>query len=130
MFIQVLSSAWDSSHWNMNYDWKQSLTHELWIKHECGWNTSAAETWAVTAKTHHRNRSCNWNTNCDLKRVTYIQGGEDPLDALSCRSLFAKGPLIIGLFCRKRPIKIRHPMGLRHPVWVVDKIRVWLKHDL
>ena len=26
-------------------------------------------------------------------------------------------PLIIGLFCRKWPIKIRHPMTLRHPVW-------------
>ena len=31
-------------------------------------------------------------------------------------SFFAKGPLIIGLFCGKSPIKIRHPMGLRHPV--------------
>jgi len=27
-----------------------------------------------------------------------IQGGEDPWDALSCRSFFAKEPLIIGLF--------------------------------
>ena len=44
------------------------------------------------------------------------QGGEDQQDALSCRSLSAKQPLIIGLFCRKRPIKIRQPVGLRHPV--------------
>jgi len=29
---------------------------------------------------------------------------------------FAKEPLIIGLFCGKWPIKIRHPMTLRHPV--------------
>ena len=28
-----------------------------------------------------------------------IQGGEDPLDALSCRSFSAKEPLITGLFC-------------------------------
>jgi len=28
---------------------------------------------------------------------------------------FAKQPLIIGLFCGKWPVKIRHPMGLRHP---------------
>ena len=30
-----------------------------------------------------------------------LQGGEDPWDALSCRSFFAKEPLIVGLFCRK-----------------------------
>jgi len=37
--------------------------------------------------------------------------------ALSCRSLSAKEPLIIGLYCRKRLIKIGHPLGLRHPVF-------------
>ena len=31
-------------------------------------------------------------------------------------SLFAKAPLIIGLFCRKWPIKIRHLMHQYHPV--------------
>ena len=30
-----------------------------------------------------------------------VQGGEDSKDALSCRSIFAKEPLIIGLFCGK-----------------------------
>ena len=29
----------------------------------------------------------------------FLQGGEDPQDTLSCRSFFAKEPLIIGLFC-------------------------------
>jgi len=29
----------------------------------------------------------------------------------------AKEPLIIGLFCGKWPMKIRHPMGLCHPLW-------------
>ena len=33
--------------------------------------------------------------------VRRIQGGEDPQDALSCRSFLAKEPLIIGLFCGK-----------------------------
>jgi len=56
-----------------------------------------------------------------IQHTTHIiqnttQGGEDPSDALSCRSFSTKEPLIIGLFCRKWPIKIRHPMGLRHPV--------------
>jgi len=44
-----------------------------------------------------------------------IQGGEDPQDALSCRSFFANEPLITGLLRGKWPVKIRHPVGLRHP---------------
>jgi len=40
-----------------------------------------------------------------IKHVLYavyvLQGGEDSENALSCRSFFAKEPLIIGLFCRK-----------------------------
>ena len=44
-----------------------------------------------------------WRT-CDKSMV---QSGENALDALSCRSLFAKEPLIIGLFCGKWPPKIR-----------------------
>ena len=47
---------------------------------------------------------------CMCYRVTKTQ------DALSCRSFSAKQPRIIGLFCGKWPIKIRHPMGLRHHV--------------
>jgi len=35
---------------------------------------------------------------------------------MSRRSLCAKEPLIIGLFCKKWPIMIEHPLGLRHPV--------------
>ena len=30
-----------------------------------------------------------------------IQGGEDPQDTLSCRSISAKEPLIVGLFCKR-----------------------------
>jgi len=55
---------------------------------------------------------------CDIARtlVCVTQGGEDPKDALSCRSFLTREPLIIGLFCGKWPIQMRHPMGLRHPV--------------
>ena len=45
-----------------------------------------------------------------------LQGGKNPYDALRCRSLSAKEPPITGLFCGKRCMKIRHPMGLRYPV--------------
>ena len=50
------------------------------------------------------------------KTDTYKQCGEDPLDASDCRSLSAKEPPILGLFCGKIPIKIRHPTPCCHPV--------------
>ena len=37
-------------------------------------------------------------------------------DTFGSRSFFAKEPLIIGIFCGKWPMEIRHPMTLRHPV--------------
>jgi len=39
-----------------------------------------------------------------------VESGQDAYDAFNCRSLSAKGPLVIGLFCGNRPTKIRHPM--------------------
>ena len=45
---------------------------------------------------------------------TWIPVGEDAWDASNCKSLSAKEPLIVGLFCGKRPMKMRHPMGLCH----------------
>ena len=44
------------------------------------------------------------------------------LVTLRCRSLSAKEPLILGLFCGKWPLKIRHPMTLRHPVCMWQSI--------
>jgi len=38
---------------------------------------------------------------------------------LSCTSLSAKEPLISGLFCGKKSIKIRDSMRLCHPVWYI-----------
>jgi len=39
------------------------------------------------------------------------------MDALQVAGHFSqKSPLSIGLFCKRWPIKIRLPMGLRHPV--------------
>jgi len=54
-----------------------------------------------------------------LQRQSMDTWWRNPLDALSCRSFFAKEPLIIGLFCGKGPLKIRHPMGLRDPVHIL-----------
>ena len=40
---------------------------------------------------------CNFSILARGKAV--LQGGEDPWDALSCRSFFAKEPLTLGLCC-------------------------------
>jgi len=45
--------------------------------------------------------------------VAAVQGGEDAWDALNCRSLSAKEPIILGLFCGQWRIKIRHSMHIR-----------------
>ena len=42
---------------------------------------------------------------------------------VSCTSLSAKEPLILGLFCGKWPIKIRHPVTLRHTVHATRALR-------
>ena len=62
--------------------------------------------------TYTQECTCIYNTPCQTS--LQLHGGEDPQDALSCRSLSAQEPSIIGLFCRKWPTKIKHPMGLRH----------------
>ena len=49
---------------------------------------------------------------CVCLHIINIQGGENPKDASSCRSFFVQEPLIIGLFCGKWLIKIRHPMSV------------------
>jgi len=38
----------------------------------------------------------------------------------SCSSFFAKEPLIMRLFCGKWPTKIRHSMGLHHPLVEIE----------
>jgi len=54
-------------------------------------------------------------------------GWRRPIACLKLQVIFAKEPLIIGLFCGIWPMKIRHPMGLRHPVlWLFWLISLWL----
>ena len=47
----------------------------------------------------------SWLFKCNMLQGVVVcckvEGGEDPYDALSCRTFFAKEPLIIGLFCGK-----------------------------
>jgi len=89
------TDEWVTSHTRLShvtYTNASCLTHD-WVKshtHVCQYR--AAKTRRMTGRT---------------------TGGGAP----SCRSLFAKEPLITGLFCRKRPMKIGHPMVLCHPVY-------------
>ena len=49
------------------------------------------------------------------RNMKWLQVG-GVIDALSCRSFFAKEPLIIRLFCGKWHSQRGYPMGLGHPV--------------
>ena len=53
---------------------------------------------------------------CEYINKKSYAGWRRPTGCLNCRSFFAKKLLIIGLFCGKSPIKIRHTMTLCHPV--------------
>jgi len=71
-------------------------------------------------KKYKKNKKCcAWYTWLFENNYWWIQGGEDSWDALSCRSFFAKEPLIIGLFCIKWPMKIRYPYDPTPPYVVV-----------
>jgi len=50
------------------------------------------------------------------RHVRWMQSGEDAQDALICRSLSTKEPLIIGHFYGNSLMKIRYPTYLHHPV--------------
>jgi len=41
------------------------------------------------------------DADAEISARTEVQGVEDALDAIRCRSLSAKEPLIVGLFCGK-----------------------------
>jgi len=52
-----------------------------------------------------------------------LQGGKNAQNAFCRRSLSVKEPRIIGLFCGKWSVKIRHPMHLRHPVMKMSQVQ-------
>ena len=52
--------------------------------------------------------------NTHMHGYVHIEGCKDALGASDCRSLHARQPLIIGLFCKTRPVEIRHPI-CAHP---------------
>jgi len=73
--------------------------------------------------TYKDKASYEYSPPCIRKQVnanTTFFWCEDARNAFSCRSLFANEPLIIGLFCGKWPVMIRHPMHLRHPVLTIS----------
>jgi len=55
---------------------------------------------------------------CHYQR--YCTGWWRPIGCLKSQIIFRKRTFIIGLFCGKWPVNIRHPMTLRHPVSIVS----------
>jgi len=102
----VMSHIWVMSHtlygWVMSHIWMW-MSHVSYIVthlHECH---TSARVKSHTSMRHvtHTNESCHTYesshvTHMNKSRLGFIQGGAD---TLSCRSLSAKEPLIIGLFC-------------------------------
>jgi len=80
--------------------------------------------WCLKLRVSFRKRAANNNIRLfwmdlmfrvdfiDIVRVR-IRGGKSASDALSCMSLSAKEPLIIGLFYRKWPVKPYNDTGWR-----------------
>jgi len=78
----------------------------------------------------HTNESFT-HTNCKVTHMKALQSGKDATDALSCRSLSAKEPLIIWLFSGKLPKKTRHPMLCRCAVRHIQEAvmsHMWMSH--
>ena len=121
----------------------------IWAQHVMSTaitSTTHSHEWFITCikisldKTYNHSYECStrwvWPSPVTHSFTCVIQSGEDPQNALSCRSFFANEPLIIGLFCGKWPLRIRHPMGLRHPVWLVLEYilhtwydsSIWVQH--
>ena len=62
-----------------------------------------------------RKMTSNFRLPMGLLHSVYILNSKILWDTRSYRSVSAKEPLIIGLFCGKWPINMRNPMGRHHP---------------
>jgi len=67
---------------------------------------------------------CVWERARDRKRTRerVCTGWRRLIGCLKLQVLLRKEPLIIGIFCGKWPMKIRHLMTLRHPVCVCSTL--------
>jgi len=98
--------------------WLIHMQHDSFIGGMTQWNIL----WLITGcrkptgclQVIFRERATNYKALCEKEPL--ITG----LFCGSYRSFFAKEPQITGLFCGKWPVKIRHSMGLRHPVVICN----------
>jgi len=88
-------------------------THTHRYTHTC------THTHTHTCRHAHIITNTHPNTRQHVLCAAYT-GWRRPIGCLSCRSFFAKDPLIIGFFCGKWPVKIRPPVGLRRPMLHAD----------
>ena len=103
----------------MSHIWKRLLAkmdescHTLWMSHVTHYGWVMSHMWMRKSKYEV---SCHTFECENLREDSWVQGGEDSWDPLSCRSFSTKEPLNIGHVCGKWPMKIRDPMSHRHPV--------------
>jgi len=72
--------------------------------------------------------SMNYSSEVLDEALIMTTGWPRPIECLvSCRIFSAKEPLIIGLLCGKWPIKIRHPLRLRHSLLMMSTW--WITHQ-
>ena len=112
----INSLSQKSSHYCIIHHQANSLWYYLtWHKSPSRYSIKVESLWYCLARCKTQTRCCIQSQLAIVPKVNLLlcqEGGEDPQNALSCRSLSAKEPLIIGLFDGKWPVKIRHPMHL------------------
>jgi len=114
IILTIINSKNYTFIWRHIWTYRVAKTHRM--KLQVIFRTRATNYGALLQKMTHKDKASYDFTSPCTYDVTY--------EHIACGHA-AKEPQIIGLFCAKWPIKIRHHMGLRHPVWT-HHVRTWL----
>jgi len=143
----IMSHVWMShgTHW-MNHAMSHAIMAQTWMSHVTHMNEACHVTHVVSHTQMSHGFVWEWWYVCiaiilreyvlnklnkrqhtQMRHISnwmsHVQGGEDPKDALSCRSFSAKEPLIIGLFSGKWPIKIRASYDSTPPCNIIHTLQ-------